>query len=85
MVLQEVGVLKYPQSKGIISAHSTLPRSATFTHSEHKQENFGINLAIKSHRNMDVVRSLFLKVISRFGDTQWPARSPDIAVTEFCL
>jgi hypothetical protein len=34
---------------------------------------------------MDVVRSLFRKVISRFEDTPWPARSPDITVPDFFL
>lgn len=34
---------------------------------------------------MDVVRNLFQKVISRFGDILWPAYSPDITVPDFFL
>jgi hypothetical protein len=84
MVLQEVCVLKCSQSKGIISAQSTLLRSATFRHPGDKQ-NFGTTFATKSHCSMDVVRNLFHKVISRFGDTPWPPFSPDITVPSFFL
>jgi hypothetical protein len=34
---------------------------------------------------MDVVCNLFHKVISRFGDIPWPARSPDITAPNFFL
>uniref|UniRef100_V5I8Z8 Transposable element Tc3 transposase n=1 Tax=Anoplophora glabripennis TaxID=217634 RepID=V5I8Z8_ANOGL len=34
--------------------------------------------------SMEVVRELFLeKVISRFGDLHWPARSPDLTPLDF--
>jgi hypothetical protein len=84
MVLQEVCVRKCSQNKGIISAQSTLLRSATFMHPGHMQQ-FWMNLARKSYCGMDVIHNLFHKVISRFGDAPWSARSPDIKVPDFFL
>jgi hypothetical protein len=85
MMLQEVFVLKCSHSKEIISAQSTLLRSATLTHPGHKQGKYGTYLARKSHRSMDVVRSLFHRAVSRCGDTPLAARSPDITLPDFFL
>lgn len=39
-----------------------------------------------ARRSMDLVRRLFpSKVISRFGDLNWPARSPDLSPCDFFL
>ena len=35
--------------------------------------------------SMVVVREMFRTVISRFGDITWPARSPNLTVTDFFL
>ena len=35
--------------------------------------------------SMAVVREMFGTVISRFGDTAWPARSPDLTLPDFFL
>jgi hypothetical protein len=42
-------------------------------------------IAHTAGRNMEVVHSLFHQNILRFGDIQWPARSPDLTAPDFFL